>query len=462
MGPHRRRALVIAYNFPPDAAIGTMRTLRVVQRLVDEGWDVAVLTSDPTTFRPGTPVDDALLARVPAAVRVLRAPSIRPFEQLKRFVAKAVRGSAGSERASSVPVGVSRPAKRKRGVILRAVDAVDAALAIPDQESAWLLPAVSTGLRLFATWRPDVIYSTAPPWTGQLVARALALACRRPWVADFRDPWGRAPWRGDRFRFAVSAGAFLEERIVRAADRIVFVTRANREDFVRQYGPTVASKFHVVPNGCDPSEFERVARPAGEPSEPFTLLHAGTLYAGRTPAPLFAALRRGLDEGVISPDRFRVRFLGTLGLASDLAALTRELGIGDLVEFLPRVPREQSIQAMVSASALLLLQPGHAVSIPGKLYEYFASGRPILSIAEEGEISALIRESGIGEAVTSDNEGEILDALLRVMARAATPVHPPPRALYDGGIGAANIVGILGAVACGDAPPAAIGVGIQP
>src|SRR6185436_15128831 len=123
--------LVIAYNFPPDAAIGTMRTLRVVQRLVDEGWDVAVLTSDPTTFRPGTPVDDALLARVPAAVRVLRAPSIRPFEQLKRFVVKTVRGSAGSERASSVPVGVSRPAKRKRGVILRAVDAVDAALAIP-------------------------------------------------------------------------------------------------------------------------------------------------------------------------------------------------------------------------------------------------------------------------------------------------------------------------------------------
>src|SRR4029078_1137106 len=111
-------------------------------------------------------------------------------EQLKRFVVKAVRGSAGSERASSVPMGVSRPAKRQRGVVLRAVDAVDAALAIPDQESAWLLPAVSTGLRLFARWRPDVIYSTAPPWTGQLVARALALACRRPWVADFRDPWG--------------------------------------------------------------------------------------------------------------------------------------------------------------------------------------------------------------------------------------------------------------------------------
>jgi glycosyltransferase involved in cell wall biosynthesis len=173
-------------------------------------------------------------------------------------------------------------------------------------------------------------------------------------------------------------------------------------------------------------------------------------------------LRRGLDEGVITEQYFRVQFLGTPGLGADLEAVTRELGIERLVEFLPRVPRKQSIQAMMSASALLLLQPGHTVSVPGKLYEYLAAGRPILAIAEEGETAAVVRESGIGVSVTPENPAGVLDALREVMARAVVPVPPPPRALYDGSIGAGTIVDILRTALRRGSLPAAVGVGIQP
>ena len=442
--PH---ALVVAYDFPPHAAIGTMRTLRVVQQLAQSGWDVTVLTSDPRTFREGTPVEEALLSRVPAAVRVVRAPVFRGFDRLKALVKQRQVPSSKLQDPSS---NVTAPA-RARGRFGRAIDIVDAALAIPDHESGWLIPAVSRGLRAVRGNRPDVIYSSAPPWTGQLVAGVLARILRCRWVADFRDPWSRAPWRGDRFRFAMNAASVLERRVVRRADHIIFVARGNRDDFAAQYGTSLAAKMHVIPNGCDPSEFDGVAHQEHRDSDPFVLLHAGSLYAGRTPVPVLRAIASAIREGTIDPRSFRLRFLGHSGLTSmDISGACRELGLDQIVEFVPRVPRHESLTAMRSASALLLLQPGHTVSVPGKLHEYLAAGRPILALAEEGETADLVRASGLGVSVPPEREADLVPALLSVIRMSSDAVVPPPRALYDGTARAADTVALLGAVVRGE------------
>jgi glycosyltransferase involved in cell wall biosynthesis len=447
----RPRALVVAYNFPPHAAIGTMRTLRVVRRLAEAKWDVTVLTSDPRSYRTGTPVDDALMARVPDGVRIVRARVVRGFDALKQSV-KGARRNAADASATSASAHTDRtPATR--GLIQRSIDLVDATLAIPDHESGWLIPAVAQGWAAARSHRPDVLYSSAPPWTGQLVARALASLIGCPWVADFRDPWARAPWREDRRPFAAKAAAVLERSVVARADHVVFVAAGNHDDFARHYGASMASRFRVVPNGCDPEEFDEVQRPRIDPDAPFVLLHAGSLYAGRTPKPLFNALATMIHVGTIDRRRFRLRFLGTAALQGDLAAESRAMGLEDVVEFVPRVPRDESLRAMMSASALLLLQPGHTVSVPGKVYEYLAAGRPILSIAEEGEIEDLIKESGIGVSVPPSDERSIGTALQRVMAMAAAEVPVPRRELFDGTLGAARIVDVLLSAARGEAMP---------
>lgn len=84
----RRRVLVVAYAFPPHAAIGTMRTLRVVRQLHARGWDLTVLTGDPASYVPSTPVDMALLERVPGEVRIVRAGAMRAAAVLERFVVR--------------------------------------------------------------------------------------------------------------------------------------------------------------------------------------------------------------------------------------------------------------------------------------------------------------------------------------------------------------------------------------
>ena len=422
-----------------------MRTLRVVRRLRQSGWDVTVLTGDPRSFLASTPVDLALLDRVPAGVRVVRAGAIRGWHNLQRRLrggTAAFGGDAGT--AVTAPSQAARPRARGRlfTTLAKGKDLLDAALAIPDKEIGWLLPATAKGLAdALRGSTPDLIYASSPPWSGMLVATALKNLLRRPLVADFRDPWGRAPWRGDRYPFAMRAAGRLERRVVSAADRIIFVAQGNRDEFASFYGDNVAAKFHVVPNGCDPSEFDGVA--AQEQRDGVhVMLHAGSLYGGRTPVPLFRGVARAIAQGGLDPATFRLRFLGANSIA-DLPQACRDAGLGGVVEFAPRVPRAESIGEMVSASSLLLLQPGHTISVPGKVYEYLAAGRPIFAIAEEGETAQVVRASGIGVSVTPDDDERIAEGLVAVVRMAGGATPAPPRELYDGNLGAAAIEAIL-------------------
>jgi glycosyltransferase involved in cell wall biosynthesis len=153
---------------------------------------------------------------------------------------------------------------------------------------------------------------------------------------------------------------------------------------------------------------------------------------------------------------FRLRFLGPMALSQPaIARACDELGLSAVVEFAPRVPRAQSLAAMRSASGLLLLQPGHPVAVPAKLYDYMASGRPILAIGE-GETAEIVSASGAGIAAPSDDETLIGAALERFVEMARRPFSPVDPEWYDGARRAAEISAVIGEVTRAPVPVAAI------
>lgn len=442
-----RGAMVVACNFPPDAAVGTMRTLRLVRHLAKTGWGVDVVTMAEETFRPGAVLDSALLDKVPPQVIVTRAPALRPLERSSA----ALRGRRwrGQASARTAPRRTEAGASAHAGArhLSRLKRAVSACFTLPDREVSWWLPAVVQGYRRTRARRPDVIYSSGPPFTAHFVGAALSRLSGSPWVADFRDPWARAPWREDRFAFERRAWAILERLVVSRASAVVFATETNRRDFARQYGPAVASRFFVVANGCDVTEFEGLSRRAGTHGNRVVLLHAGSLYGARSPAGLFRALARAIANRRIDPDRFRLRFIGRLGAGLDVSAHAQRMGIEHVIEFVGQVPRRDSLQEMLDASALLILQPVTTVSIPAKLYEYLATGRPILALAEPGgETAELVTRSGIGLVARAEDERAIEEALV-VVANCTGASAPAPRDLYDGDVRAAELEQILRRVA---------------
>jgi glycosyltransferase involved in cell wall biosynthesis len=432
-----RSVLVVAYDFPPHAAIGTMRTLRLVRHLDRIGWKVRVLTGDPGTYLPSTPVDQALLARVPSAVKVIRAAAWRRSQPAPAVTAS----NAGT--AAPAATGAGRR-HRWPQVVVRAKAYVEAVSAIPDRESAWWLPAVRAGLRAERQAPSDIIFSSAPPWTGQLVAYALASRLDRPWVADFRDPWARLPWRENRPWPVRRAAHLFEDMAVRKAAGVVFTTQAILDNVAAHHDRALAAKYHVVPNGCEVGEFAGLdARPT---EGRFVLLHAGSLYGGRDPRPLMRAIAAGIRSRVIDASRFRLRLIGTQALEGvDLAAASEVLGLRDVVEIVPRMPRRDSLAEMMAASALLLVQPGHPLSIPAKAYEYLATGRPILAIADEGETANLVARSGAGIVVRGGDEEAMVKALGQLVTGTAG-LRPAEPGWFDGERRAIETVDVFEAV----------------
>lgn len=434
-----RHLLVVAHNFPPVAAIGTMRTLRLVRRLDAQGWSTTVLTATTRTYVPGTPMDTALIDRLPPAVEIVRAPVVRALQWAIDALRRGTRRDVPARTVVSAAAGPDRPSPARR---VWAV--IDELTTIPDKEAGWIVPAIARGLVTIVRERPDALYSSSPPWSGQVVGLALARVTGLPWIADFRDPWARAPWRERQPARIRRACVSLERWVVGRADAILFATRANRDEYVAHYGDAVAAKCHVVRNGCDPEEFAGLG--TMPPSDRFVLLHAGSLYGARTPVPLFRAVARAIASGALDRDRFRVRLIGSAGGDGTFEAAAAELGIDDVVEFLPRMTRQAIVKEMAAAACLLVLQPVTTVSVPGKLYEYLAAGRRILSLSEEGETSDLVRESGVGIAVAPEDEPAIEAALLKLVAEGHTPVPPPPAALYDGNATAAEAAAIIDGV----------------
>lgn len=433
------RVLVIAPVFAPASPIGTMRTLRLVRRMDADGWRATVLTATPGTYLPTMPQDPALLERVPPAVDIRHAPVLRPIERLNKMLRP--------QRSRPVPSpGTGEAvAVRPRSWYRELYAVVDELTSIPDREIGWVLPAILSSMSIVRSQRPRVIYSTAPPWSAQVAAYAVAKLSGLPWVADFRDPWARAPWRENQPERQRRAAARLESRVVRRADAILFATPANRHEYASHYGPEAARKFFVVPNGCDPDEFAGRSRPAD--SETFTLVHAGSLYGARTPVPLFEAIASMVSKGLVRRDKFRLRLIGTSTLDRDLDQALSQHNLDDVVQRLPRMPRREIVDAMASASALLVLQPGTTVSIPGKIYEYFALGKPVLALCEEGDTAELVRASGAGVAVTSPDAGAVEDGLVELLRLREHPVVPAHRDLYDGTRFAGEALAVIAAVA---------------
>jgi glycosyltransferase involved in cell wall biosynthesis len=409
----RGGVLIITTNFPPNRQAGTHRLLRFARYLDELGWRVTVLTLDPAAYRPGVPLDDRLTAEVPPEVRVVR--TLVPGR--KRLVTST---DAGLKQGNAV-----QAPRRPEGAVKRRMRRLWQQLtSTPDHDLAWALAAVPAGMRVVKEGEVDVILSSAPPFTTHLIAAEIARRSRLPWVADFRDPWSRAPW-GLEWRNKGWTGVVhrrLERLTIERATRVVLNTPQMQEDFAAHYAPGIAAKFSTLPNGFDREQLDRslrpVARTAGQ--DTVVLCHTGSLYQARDPRPLFRALASLRAAGELRPDAFLLQLVGGTGGEFDAPGEVRRLGLEDVVQFVPPVSHGESLGYLRAADVLVVVQPDTKVQVPVKLYEYLWAQKPILALASEGAVADLITNGHVGQVVPADDEEAIAAALRSFYRHRAT------------------------------------------
>lgn len=383
------RILIISFNFPPFNASGSIRVGKFARYLADRGHDVRVVAGDGLPF-PSTflmPFDDVRVERV----GYWRVEA--PIDWARRRSGAGALAPATSDTTPdpNLPVGLRNAISHAAH---GAVSLYRAALAVPDGQVGWIRGALAAARRLTADWTPDVIVSSALPFSCHVVGSRIAQELKRPWIADFRDLFADnpynfvAPWR----RVIDRA---LERHTLRGVAGCTTVSQPLAEALRQAHGCEVA----VILNGFDPGDVvPDAAPPRYLPARPIKILYTGIIYPGRRdPRPLFEALAAMGADG----RRFQVDFYG-----QDLRgvkSMADKTGVGHLINVTPPVAYRAALRLQQEADLLLLLlwdDPKERGVFTGKLFEYAGAGRPILSIGSiDGVAAELISERQLGVAV---------------------------------------------------------------
>ncbi len=389
-----RRVLVVAYYFPPISTSGAMRPLGFCRYLREYGWCARVLTTDSVSVIPPLAHDDLLGAQVPNTIEVDRVGHQDVLGLLLRMTARLRKEAPVA--ATTAIARSDGPSRRVRDWLSRLKDAaVERLFEFPDRQCGWYRPAVRRLWNLPAAERPDLVLATGGPWTSLLVGQSLAGRFGVPLVIDFRDPWTRNPFRRQHaFEKRVRS---LERSVCEASARVIVNTPELHDQFARDY-PEFEHKFITITNGFD-SVGDAAGRPTnvGREAGGLQICHFGTVYGHRDPLALLLAMQQLADENKIRPEVLRVRFVGAWEVSNDTTnRVAGRLEATGFLERAPSMPHEACLREIQNAKVLLAIQPASPLQIPAKIYEYVASGRPLIVIGGEGATAALVERHRLG------------------------------------------------------------------
>lgn len=379
-----KRVLLLAYLFPPIANSGTQRPLKFAKYLVQHGWTPTVVTAAQFENHK---TDPELLADIPAGVQVVRVPMLN-----QRVGAALTTMMGGSAIGQKLGKGVEwRMQNRYR---------------TPDLYGLWRPTAVRASMRIFRDVGFDAIYATGYPWTSLLVGCDVSKATGCPLVADFRDLWAGETLFRTELRDQAEELA-LERTVVEVAQSVVSTSSAMTRLMMAAHPEADAAKFVTIHNGFDPDDLE-VPQPPRRPDQPFRIVFTGVWKEGYNPSALYDSidwLRRSRPELLEGVEVVAAGFEPGEAKRRGLLSHITEVGV---------LPHRDAVALMHSADVLYLT---HADStrqwaVPGKLYEYLASGRPVMALTNpDGETGQIIRQVGGGLAIAADDPGALYQAI---------------------------------------------------
>ncbi len=366
-----KRVLMICYYFPPLGGAGVGRPLSLYRYLPEHGCECDVLTVKPVTYR----VYEPELLEGLSTERIYRSGSNDPQRLMYMFGFRRVKDST------------IRRGRRASGRFF------------PDPKIGWVRSASKLGRILCENRSYDALITTSPPMSCHLVGQKLSAEFKVPWVADFRDFWTShkiedvfdSPARIER------AWALVEK--IKADATAVTVCNGAIAEYLKtgevvynSYDPVAAEGWKVPGNGDD-----------------FVIGLLGTFDDIVPVEPLFKVLARvrRKDPGLFK--RIRIEHVGRI----DSAWLETQLREYDLkarfVSHGYHSKRESS--GILSSSSLVYLGLGSRKEegiVPSRLFDLFASGRPILaSVSENGESGRLILPTENGGCFNADSERDV-------------------------------------------------------
>jgi glycosyltransferase involved in cell wall biosynthesis len=372
-----KKVLFITYFWPPSGKATLHWPLKMIQHLPGFGWQPIVLTADEDTF---SSKDESLLKDVDPNLKVFKARAVEPFNLYRRLLGKK----------KDAPLTASETiSTTNRGLRHRLAVWIRMNLFIPDARIGWYWNAIRKGKQILRSENIQAIVSIGPPHTTLLVGNKLSKLFNIPHVPVFIDPWVDITYYRDfrRSKLTLALDRHFERSVLTHSSNVVFVTESMKEDYIRRY-PALKDKSQVLYWGYNEEAFDKFISKSNPPIE--ILLHAGNIFDYQNPKILWSTLRKEVDEG----RNLKIVFIGTV--SPGIRQSITEAGLADRTEFKGFLSYQKMIEELGFASYLLVCATEKR-HVPGKLFEYLRSGKPILSFGDDNEeIKQILDETKAG------------------------------------------------------------------
>jgi glycosyltransferase involved in cell wall biosynthesis len=372
-----KQVLFITYFWPPSGKATLHWPLKIIQHLPGFGWQPLVLTADEDTFSFH---DESMLKEVDPNLKVFKARALEPFGLYRRLLGKK----------KNAPLTASETiSTTNRGLRHRLAIWIRMNLFIPDARIGWYWNAVRKGIQILRSENIQAIVSIGPPHTTLLVGKKLSTLFNIPHIPVFIDPWVDITYYRDfkRSKPTHALDRRLERSVLEQSAGVAFVSESMREDYIRRY-PALQNKSHVLYWGYNEESFHNYI-PKNIPDTEI-LLHAGNIFDYQNPKLLWTTLRKEMDDG----RNLRIVFIGTVspGIRQSLT----ETGLSDRTEFKGFLPYHKMIEEL-SAASYVMVCATEKRHVPGKLFEYLRSSKPILAFGDDNEeIQRILDEAKAG------------------------------------------------------------------
>ncbi|APG26453.1 hypothetical protein A7E78_00365 [Syntrophotalea acetylenivorans] len=386
------KVLVVAHYFPPVGGAGVQRTAKFVKYMPELGWDPIVLAAE----NPSVPVfDNSLMDDLPPEVKIVRTKTLEPSYQVKEALVK------GSPDKSKWKKWLS---SKLRSFIK--------ALLLPDPQILWWPCTIWQMFKIIKKEKVDVVFATAPPFSVLFFSTILGRLCGVPVVIDFRDEWVFAretleqTAKGWWPRFF---DQFMERLSVGLCTNFTAATQSYVTSISARHQKQSRGKGIVITNGFDEDDFSGLGAENSNdnPGEIVSIVYVGTVWKATTLKPFIDSINDFVKDNEKLAKKIRVKIFGRV-VDSEKDYLISSQARFD-IQLLGYQPHKDILKELVAADTLLLTLtdlPGAERIIPGKLFEYLASGSRILADVPSGETKNILEKCPKGRVLwlTRDRE----------------------------------------------------------
>ena len=394
-----KKILVITYYWPPSGGSGVQRWLKFVKYLHQLGWEPIVYTPENPSF---SIQDLSLMNDIPPSVEVIKFPIWEPYDTFFKF--SKLFGKKNIKQSDFVTTG-------KKSVFQKLSTWIRGNFFIPDARIFWVNPSVSFLSDIIKSNQIDKIITTGPPHSVHLIGLRLKKKnSALKWIADFRDPW--TEWDLlDTLSLTDIARTIhrkQERNVLRAADRVITIApyHVNRLEILS------GRKVDLITNGFDQDDFKNIPRAR---TDKFTIRHIGIIDELRDPRPAMEAIRDLCQSKSEVANKIHIEFIGNVNSAFR-EFVEQDNILSKITRFVTQMPHSQLLLSYGQTDLQLLVLAYTAIApgnLPGKFFEYLASGNSILAIGPiEGDAAQVLRKTKDGEIFERTDRQGIQNSVL--------------------------------------------------